>query len=94
MLSLIVLFDSQFIYLASNWEESAIDMRVLCWLIEEIRFYVPQGKYYLANLGCAKTKRFIASFRSYRYHLIDYCGEITPKYTRPQEEINHHHTQF
>ncbi|KAI0497482.1 hypothetical protein KFK09_020711 [Dendrobium nobile] len=89
-----VSFDRQFVYVASGWEGSAADMRVLRWAVEQGQFEVPRNKYFLVDSGYANTDRLIAPFRGYRYHLADYRGRTTRRYVAEQELFNHRHAQL
>ncbi|KAL0919399.1 hypothetical protein M5K25_011491 [Dendrobium thyrsiflorum] len=89
-----VSFDRQFVYVASGWEGSAADMRVLRWAIEQGQFEVPCSKYYLVDSGYANTDKFISPFRGYRYHLADYRGSTSRRYAVEQELFNHRHAQL
>ncbi|KAI0503795.1 hypothetical protein KFK09_014738 [Dendrobium nobile] len=88
-----VSFDRQFVYVASGWEGSAADMRVLRWTVEQGQFEVPRNKYFLVDSCYANTDRLIAPFREYRYHLADYRGRTTRRYAAEQELFNHRHAQ-
>ncbi|KAL0910311.1 hypothetical protein M5K25_021279 [Dendrobium thyrsiflorum] len=44
-----VSFDRQFVYIASGWEGSAADMRVLKWAVEQGQFAMPRNHYYLVS---------------------------------------------
>ncbi|XP_020687734.1 uncharacterized protein LOC110103384 [Dendrobium catenatum] len=90
-----VSFDQQFVYVASGWEGSAADMRVLRWAVEQGQFEVlPRNKYFLVDSGYANTDRLIVPFRGYRYHLADYRGSTTRRYAAEQELFNHRHAQL
>ncbi|XP_020677924.2 putative nuclease HARBI1 [Dendrobium catenatum] len=89
-----VSFDRQFVYVASGWEGSAADMRVLRWAVEQGQFEVPRNKYFLVDSGYANTDRLIAPFRGYRYHLADYRERTTRRYAAEQELFNHCHAQL
>ncbi|KAK1275366.1 hypothetical protein QJS04_geneDACA000815 [Acorus gramineus] len=67
-------FDLQFQYVAVGWEGSTADMRVLRWALESGGFSVPEGKYYLVDSGYANTDKFLAPYRSHRYHLSEFLN--------------------
>ncbi|OAY82418.1 hypothetical protein ACMD2_22921 [Ananas comosus] len=67
-----VSFDQNFIFVCTDWEGSAADMRVLRWACETGGFVVPEGKYYLLDSGYANTDRFLAPYRGERYHISQF----------------------
>ncbi|KAL0926605.1 hypothetical protein M5K25_002844 [Dendrobium thyrsiflorum] len=89
-----VSFDRQFVYLATGWECSAADMRVLRWAAEQGQFAVPRNYYYLVDSGYANTDKLIAPFQGYRYHLSDYRRNTSRRYAVQQELFNHRHAQL
>ncbi|KAL0915689.1 hypothetical protein M5K25_016127 [Dendrobium thyrsiflorum] len=89
-----VSFDRQFVYLATWWEGSAADMRMLRWAAEQGQFTVPRNYYYLVDSGYANTDKLIAPFRGYRYHLADYRRNTSRRYAVQQELFNHRHAQL
>ncbi|OAY72021.1 hypothetical protein ACMD2_26699, partial [Ananas comosus] len=58
----VVSFDHIFFFICTGWEGSAADMRVLRWACDSGGFTVPEGKYYLVDLGYANTDRFLAPY--------------------------------
>ena len=85
-------FDNQFLYVATGWEGSAADMRVLKWALQEGGFKVPQGKYFLVDSRYANTDSFLAPYRGMRYHIGEYnAGQA---YTSPEDRYNHRHAQL
>ncbi|KAJ4768702.1 nuclease [Rhynchospora pubera] len=68
-------FDLKFTYVLAGWEGSAHDSTVLQdALNREDRLKIPQGRYYLADVGYALTPSFITPYRGVRYHLKEYSN--------------------
>ncbi|XP_028116143.1 putative nuclease HARBI1 [Camellia sinensis] len=67
-------FDLKFTYILPGWEGSASDSRILDNALtrEMDKLIVPQGKYYLVDVGFQLKTRFLAPYRSTRYHLKEY----------------------
>ena len=61
-------FSLSFAGLVPGWEGSAHDGRVLQWALEN-GFYIPEGKYFLADAGYALKRRILTPYRGVRYHL-------------------------
>ncbi|XP_022565206.1 uncharacterized protein LOC111209531 [Brassica napus] len=70
-------FDLEFMYVLSGWEGSAHDSKILSDALTRstCKLEVPEGKFYLADCGFANRQKFLAPFRSTRYHLQDFTGE-------------------
>ncbi|XP_068645295.1 uncharacterized protein [Aristolochia californica] len=52
-------FDMQFTYILAGWEGSTVDSRVLkSTLTRRDKLYVPEGKYYLVDVGYANLPGF------------------------------------
>ncbi|XP_061340027.1 uncharacterized protein LOC133286609 [Gastrolobium bilobum] len=68
-------FDLEFMYVLSGWEGSAHDSKLLTdALTRRNRLEVPQGKYFLVDLGFPNRRQFLAPFRGVQYHLQDFTG--------------------
>ncbi|PKA54055.1 hypothetical protein AXF42_Ash016220 [Apostasia shenzhenica] len=89
-----VSFDRQFVYVATGWEGSAADMRILKWTLEKGGFSVPPRKMYLVDSGYANMDKFLAPIRRCRYHLSNYRSSMQRRYEKPQELCNHRHAQL
>lgn len=61
-------FNLLFSYVLLGWEGSAHDARVLQHALE-LDFWVPEGKYYLADAGYGLRKGFLTPYQGVRYHL-------------------------
>jgi hypothetical protein len=66
-------FDLRFTYILSGWEGSAHDATLFndAHLTD---FYIPNGKYYLADAGFASSKTLLVPYRNVRYHLSEWEG--------------------
>ncbi|PKA66911.1 hypothetical protein AXF42_Ash003568 [Apostasia shenzhenica] len=89
-----VSFDRQFVYIATGWEGSAANMRVLKWTLEKGEFSVPPENRYLVDSGYANTDKFLAPIRRCRYHLSNYQTPMQHRYEKPQELYNYRHAQL
>ena len=66
-------FDMRFCYILSGWEGSVSDST----LFETARqndFTVPEGKFYLADAGCAGCNSLLVPYRGVRYHLREWAS--------------------
>ncbi|KAM6588896.1 hypothetical protein CsatA_011501 [Cannabis sativa] len=80
--------DMQFIYVLPGWEGSAADSRVLRDAIHRNGFKVPQGYYYLCDVGYPNGEGFLTPYRGQRYHLNDW----THPPNSPREFFNMRHS--
>ncbi|CAA0823514.1 Unknown protein [Striga hermonthica] len=89
-------FDLQFIFVYPGWEGSASDSRVLRAVLSDPdqNFpQVPQGKYYLVDLGYENMDGFIAPYEGVRYHPNEYRGaNLLPR--NAKELFNHRHSSL
>ncbi|KAL0307017.1 UNVERIFIED_CONTAM: hypothetical protein Sradi_6119000 [Sesamum radiatum] len=89
-------FDLQFIFVYPGWEGSAADSRVLRAVLSDPdqNFpQVPEGKYYLVDLGYDNMNGFIAPYEGVRYHLHEYRGaNLLPR--NAKELFNHRHSSL
>ncbi|XP_061349564.1 uncharacterized protein LOC133294826 isoform X1 [Gastrolobium bilobum] len=86
-------FDLQFIFIYPGWEGSVTDSRVLRAVLDDPdqNFpQIPQGKYYLVDVGYLNTEGFIAPFQGVRYQSYEYKGaNQLPR--NAKELFNHRH---
>ena len=61
--------DLTFCYVLAGWEGSAHDDRVLEDALFNKDFWIPDGKYYLADAGYHNTDYLLCPYRGVRYHL-------------------------
>lgn len=64
-------FDMRFCYVLSGWEGSACDTTLFSSARSE-DFYIPPGKYYLADAGFAHCDALLVPYRAVRYHLREW----------------------
>ncbi|KAH6813320.1 hypothetical protein C2S51_022338 [Perilla frutescens var. frutescens] len=87
-------FDLQFIFVYPGWEGSVADSRVLRAVLSDPdqNFpQVPEGKYYLVDLGYDNMDGFMAPYEGVRYHLHEYKGaNLLPRNVK--ELFNHRHS--
>jgi hypothetical protein len=82
-------FELNITYISCGWEGSATDARVLR-SGKATDFTVPPGKFYLVDIGYAKTESFFTPYRGVRYHLKEWGhGHHRPQ--NYQELFNHRH---
>ncbi|KAM7513853.1 hypothetical protein LguiA_003436 [Lonicera macranthoides] len=70
-------FDLQFIFIYPGWEGSAADSRVLRAVLDDPDQNfpeIPEGKYYLVDMGYSNMEGFIAPYQGVRYNLHEYRG--------------------
>nr|AFK45093.1 unknown [Lotus japonicus] len=70
-------FDLQFIFVYPGWEGSVSESRVLRAVLDDPdqNFpQIPQGKYYLVDMGYFNTEGFITPFQGVRYQRHEYRG--------------------
>ncbi|KAG6386419.1 hypothetical protein SASPL_155319 [Salvia splendens] len=86
-------FDLQFIFVYPGWEGSAADSRVLRAVLSDPDQNfpkVPEGKYYLVDMGYDNMDGFMAPYEGVRYHLHEYRGaNLLPR--NAKELFNHRH---
>jgi len=61
-------FSLSFAGLVPGWEGSAHDARVLQWALGN-GFYIPEGKYFLADALYTLKRGILTTYRGVRYHL-------------------------
>jgi hypothetical protein len=64
-------FDLRFTYFLSGWEGSTADSMIF----NDARstdFYIPTGRYYLADSGFASSDTLLVPYRGVRYHLSEW----------------------
>ncbi|KAL7089961.1 hypothetical protein ACP275_12G009600 [Erythranthe tilingii] len=87
-------FDLHFIFVYPGWEGSAADSRVLRAVLNDPdqNFpQVPQGKYYLVDMGYDNMEGFMAPYEGVRYHMHEYRGaNLLPR--NAKELFNHRHS--
>ena len=67
-------FDLRFTYMLSGWEGSTADSS-LFHDARTVDFFVPPGRYYLADAGFASCDTLLVPYRNVRYHLREWkCG--------------------
>ncbi|KAG8372975.1 hypothetical protein BUALT_Bualt12G0122900 [Buddleja alternifolia] len=73
--------EMNFVYMLSGWEGSAADGRVLRDAVNRVNgLKVPNGQYYLCDNGYMNCPRFLAPYRSVRYHLDEWsAGSRAPQ---------------
>ena len=64
-------FDLRFTYLLSGWEGSTADS-TLFNAARRTDFYIPKGRYYLADAGFASSDALLVPYRNMRYHLAEW----------------------
>ena len=82
-------FDGRFIYMLSGWEGSAHDWKVYRSAFEK-GFYIPDGKYLLADAGYNDSHRLLTPFRAIRYHLQEYARHgLRPETSKELYNLRH-----
>ncbi|XP_057416615.1 uncharacterized protein LOC130711133 [Lotus japonicus] len=80
-------FDLKFTYVLPGWEGTASDSRIVkSALTREYALKVPQGKYYLADVGFTLKACLITPYRGERYHLQEYSRN-PPQNEHPNENL-------
>ncbi|KAF7808351.1 protein ALP1-like [Senna tora] len=83
--------DGQFVYVLSGWKGFAADGLVLRnAILRPNGLKVPQGQYYLVDVGFTNSRGFLAPYRGQRYHLSEWREGRHP--TNPQECFNMRHS--
>lgn len=81
-------FDLRFTYLLSGWEGSVADST----LFNDARrtdFYIPRGRYYLADAGFALSDALLVPYRNVRYHLSEWNRAKDPSVVSSLINISH-----
>jgi hypothetical protein len=85
-------FDLEFEYILAGWEGSAHDGRVLDDALDK-GFQVPEGKYYLGDVGYSNTKRTLVPYKGVRHHLKEHARRgLRP--ANKQELFNSRHASL
>jgi hypothetical protein len=64
-------FDLRFTYILSGWEGSSHDSTVF-HDARQTDFYIPNGRYYLADAGYGSSDVLLVPYRNVRYHLSEW----------------------
>ncbi|XP_058787954.1 protein ALP1-like isoform X1 [Vicia villosa] len=73
--------DLRFIYVLLGWEGSAGDSRVLRDALHRQNcLRIPNGKYFLVDVGYTNGPGFLAPYRGTRYHLKEWVGNTPQNY--------------
>jgi DDE superfamily endonuclease len=64
-------FDLRFVYVLTGWEGSVADATVYSHA-RCLDFYIPPGKFYLADAGYASCDELLVPYRGVRYHLAEW----------------------
>ncbi|XP_068476540.1 protein ALP1-like [Phaseolus vulgaris] len=84
--------DMKFTYVLAGWEGTASDSRILKEaFIGEDPLVIPEGKYYLGNVGFMLKPQILTPYRGVRYHLKEYSRR-GPQDSR--ELFNHRHSSL
>ncbi|KAI4310844.1 hypothetical protein MLD38_035792 [Melastoma candidum] len=89
-------FDMQFIFVSPGWEGSADDSRVLRAVLTDPGQNfppIPDGKYYLVNMGYSNTDQFVAPYVGTRYHVREFKGANRLPWNS-KELFNHRHSSL
>jgi hypothetical protein len=70
-------FDLRFTYFLSGWEGSSHDSTVF-YDARRTDFYIPKGRYYLADAGFASSEALLVPYRNVRYHLSEWNRAKNP----------------
>ncbi|XP_051216321.1 protein ALP1-like [Lolium perenne] len=86
----VVDFDMKFTYVLSGREGSAHDATILADSLERADgLKVPEGKFYLVDVGYACHPGFLLPFRSTRYHLNELFTRFYPKNAKGLFNLRH-----
>ncbi|KAK5810983.1 hypothetical protein PVK06_026300 [Gossypium arboreum] len=70
-----ITFNLKFSYVLAGWEGSAHDSRILSDEISRPRgLRIPEGKYYLADVGYGIPNGYITPYHGVRYHLKEFSA--------------------
>ncbi|XP_042507398.1 uncharacterized protein LOC122083597 [Macadamia integrifolia] len=89
-------FDQQFIFVYPGWEGSAADSRVLRAVLNDPdqNFpQIPEGKYYLVDVGYMNTAGFLSPYQGVRYNLHEFRG-VNQQPRNAKELFNHRHSSL
>ncbi|XP_052880485.1 uncharacterized protein LOC108481472 [Gossypium arboreum] len=71
-----ITFDLKFSYVLAGWEGSAHDSRILSdALSRPSGLRIPEGNYYLADVGYGIRNGYITPYRGVRYHLKEFSAQ-------------------
>ncbi|CAJ2651574.1 unnamed protein product [Trifolium pratense] len=83
-------FDLKFTYVLAGWEGSASDSRIIKnALTREDKLKIPQGKYYLVDVGFMLTSGLITPYRGVQYHLKEYSAKNPPQNYKELFNLRH-----
>ncbi|WVY98980.1 hypothetical protein V8G54_031131 [Vigna mungo] len=83
-------FDMKFTYVLAGWEGTASDSRILKNALDrDDPLVIPQGKYYLGDVGFMLKSTVLTPYRGVRYHLKEYTRRGPQN---PRELFNHRHS--
>ncbi len=98
-------FDLRFTYFLSGWEGSTHNS-TLFYDTRRVDFYIPSGKYYLADAGFASSDALLVPYRNVQYHLsewsrskdayvvhlfLKFLADVLPSPRNPKELFNLRH---
>ncbi|KAJ9552217.1 hypothetical protein OSB04_016262 [Centaurea solstitialis] len=82
-------FDLKFTYILSGWEGTASDSRIIKdTFTRNDKLLIPEGKYYLVDVGLPFRGSLIAPYRGVRYHLKEYSSRA-PQNSRELFNLRH-----
>ncbi|XP_071676988.1 uncharacterized protein [Lolium perenne] len=83
-------FDMRFTYVLAGWEASTHDASILAdSLSRPDGLQIPDGKFYLGDVGYACRPRILHPFRKTRYHLNEFSAKHRPINARELFNIRH-----
>ncbi|XBI08521.1 hypothetical protein VPH35_136243 [Triticum aestivum] len=86
-------FDLKFTYVLAGWEGSAHDANILSdSMSHHDGINIPDGKFYVGDVGYACRPGVFRPFRKTRYHLNEFAGRNYPR--TPQELFNLRHSNL
>ncbi|XBI28642.1 hypothetical protein VPH35_052820 [Triticum aestivum] len=89
----VVDFDLKFTYVLDGWEGSAHDANILSDnMSRHDGINIPDGKFYLGDVGYACRTSVLPPFRKTRYHLNKFAGRNYPR--TPQKLFNLRHSSL
>nr|KAJ0199769.1 hypothetical protein LSAT_V11C600337800 [Lactuca sativa] len=82
-------FDLKFMYVLTGWEGTASDSRILKnALNRDDKLVIPNGRYYLVDVGSPHSTILMAPYRGVRYHLKEYSTRA-PQNARELFNLRH-----
>ncbi|KAF2288882.1 hypothetical protein GH714_022551 [Hevea brasiliensis] len=85
-------FDMKLTYVLPGWEGTASDSRILKHALDrEDKLLIPQGKFYLVDVGLPLRSGLITPYRGVRYHLNEYSRRGPQN---AKELFNHRHASL